>query len=99
MSLESYDETTDTAAKAAIMQKDVVGKTPPITRVESARRVAVALNQRGTLISPSSQLVREAEDQVVRNLGTWFFTIQSREIGRPPTPIFPAMFEENSRRC
>jgi N12 class adenine-specific DNA methylase len=31
MSLEDYDEVTAKAAKAEIMTKDVVGKTPPIT--------------------------------------------------------------------
>src|ERR1019366_8257991 len=36
MSLEDYDEVTGKAAKAAIMTKDVVGKTPPITHVKSA---------------------------------------------------------------
>src|SRR6202040_867114 len=36
MSLEDYDEVTGKAAKAAIMTKDVVGKTPPITHVRSA---------------------------------------------------------------
>ena len=36
MSLEDYDEVTGKAAKAAIMTKDVVGKTPPITQVRSA---------------------------------------------------------------
>ena len=33
MSLEDYDEVTAKAAKAAIMTKDVVGKTPPVTQV------------------------------------------------------------------
>ena len=36
MSLEDYDEVTGKATKAAIMTKDVVGKTPPITQVRSA---------------------------------------------------------------
>ena len=36
MSLEEYDEVTGKATKAAIMTKDVVGKTPPITQVASA---------------------------------------------------------------
>ncbi len=38
MSLEEYDEVTGKAAKAAIMNKDVVGKNPPITDVTSAPR-------------------------------------------------------------
>jgi N12 class adenine-specific DNA methylase len=36
MSLEDYDETTNRAAKAAIMNKDVVGRTAPITAVRTA---------------------------------------------------------------
>ena len=38
MSLEDYDEVTGKAAKAAIMTKDVVGKTPPITSGRAAPR-------------------------------------------------------------
>ena len=37
MSLEDYDEVTGKATKAAIMTKDVVGKTPPITHVAQRR--------------------------------------------------------------
>ena len=37
MSLEDYDEVTGKATKAAIMTKDVVGKTPPVTRVAKRR--------------------------------------------------------------
>jgi N12 class adenine-specific DNA methylase len=48
MSLEDYDEVTGKARKAAIMTKDVVGKTPPITHVQSAEEgLLVSLNQRG----------------------------------------------------
>src|SRR5439155_19612873 len=36
MSLEVYDEVRGKATKAAIMEKDVVGKNPPITNVSSA---------------------------------------------------------------
>ena len=50
MSLEDYDEVTGKATKAAIMTKDVVGKTPPITQVRSAEEgLLVSLNQRGTV--------------------------------------------------
>ena len=46
MSLEDYDEVTGKAAKAAIMQQDVVGKTPPVTHVASAEEgLLVSLNQ------------------------------------------------------
>ena len=49
MSLETYDEDTDTARKADIMQRDVVGRVPPVTAVGSAEDgLLVSLNQRGT---------------------------------------------------
>ena len=49
MSLEAYDEDTDTARKADIMQRDVVGRVPPVTEVGSAEDgLLVSLNQRGT---------------------------------------------------
>ncbi len=53
MSLEDYDEVTGKAAKAAIMQKDVVGKKPPITNVSSAEEgLLVSLDQRGAVELP-----------------------------------------------
>ena len=45
MSLEDYDEVTGKAAKAAIMTKDVVGKTPPITHVRSAEEGLARITQ------------------------------------------------------
>ena len=49
MSLEDYDEVTGKAAKAAIMTKDVVGKTPPVTHGRSAEEgLLVSLDQRGS---------------------------------------------------
>src|SRR5258708_30879127 len=49
MSLEDYDESTGKAKRAAIMARDVVGRTPPITHVSSAEEgLLVSLNQRGT---------------------------------------------------
>ena len=57
MSLEDYDEVTGKATKAAIMAKDVVGKTPPVTQVRSAEEgLLVSLNQtRGRSICRSSE--------------------------------------------
>src|SRR6202022_793323 len=53
MSLEDYDEVTGRAAKAAIMQKDVVGKNPPITKVASAEEgLLVSLDQRAAVDLP-----------------------------------------------
>ena len=43
MSLEDYDEVTGRAAKAAIMRKDVVGQSPPITSVTQCRGRAPCL--------------------------------------------------------
>ena len=61
MSLEDYDEVTGKAAKAAIMTKDVVGKTPPITSVASAEEgLLVSLNQRGAVDLPFIGTLRQA---------------------------------------
>ena len=47
MSLEHYDEVSGKATKAAIMVKEVVGKTPPVTHLKSAEvGLLVSLNQR-----------------------------------------------------
>ena len=50
MSLEEYDEITGRAAKAAIMTKDVVGPTPPVTHVDSAEE-GLLLLQLGNQVS------------------------------------------------
>ena len=71
MSLEDYDEVTGKAVKAAIMTRDVVGKTPPVTRVASAEEgLLVSLNQRGTVDLPFiAELYGKPEDQVILELG------------------------------
>lgn len=75
MSLEDYDEVTGTAAKAAIMTKDVVGKTPPITHVRSAEEgLLVSLNQRGTVDLPfMAALYGKPEEQTISELGDLVF--------------------------
>ena len=75
MSLEDYDEVTGKAAKAAIMTKDVVGKIPPITHVQSAEEgLLVSLNQRGAVDLPFiATLYGKAEDQIVSELGDLIF--------------------------
>ena len=75
MSLEDYDEVTGKAAKAAIMTKDVVGKTPPITHVRSAEEgLLVSLNQRGTVDLPYiASLYGKPEEQVIAELGDLIF--------------------------
>jgi N12 class adenine-specific DNA methylase len=75
MSLEDYDEVTGKAAKAAIMTKDVVGKTPPVTQVASAEEgLLVSLNQRGTVDLPYiASLYGKPEPQVIAELGDLIF--------------------------
>ncbi len=75
MSLEDYDEVTGKATKAAIMTKDVVGKTPPITHVRSAEEgLLVSLNQRGTVDLPYiATLYGKPEEQIIAELGDLIF--------------------------
>ena len=75
MSLEEYDEVTGQAKKAAIMSRDVVGQTPPITHVESAEDgLLVSLNQRGAVDLPFiAQLYGKPEEQIVAELGDLIF--------------------------
>jgi N12 class adenine-specific DNA methylase len=75
MSLEDYDEVTGKAAKAAIMTKDVVGKTPPITQVQSAEEgLLVSLNQRGAVDLPFiAALYGKPPPQIIGELGDLIF--------------------------
>jgi N12 class adenine-specific DNA methylase len=75
MSLEDYDEVTGKAAKAAVMVRDVVGKTPPVTRVGSAEEgLLVALNQKGMVDVPYiATLYGKPEEQVIDELGDLIF--------------------------
>ena len=75
MSLEDYDEVTGKAAKAAIMTRDVVGRTPPVTHVNSAEEgLLVSLNQRGAVDLPFiSELYGKPEAQVIAELGELIF--------------------------
>ena len=76
MSLEDYDEVTGKAAKAAIMTRDVVGKTPPVTRVATAEEgLLVSLNQRGTVDMPFiAGLYGKPEAQVTSELGDLIYS-------------------------
>jgi N12 class adenine-specific DNA methylase len=71
MSLEEYDESTGKAHKAAILHKDVVGRTPPITSVRSAEEgLLVSLNQRGVVdLTYISDLYGSPEISVIEELG------------------------------
>ncbi len=75
MSLEDYDEVTGRATKAAIMVKDVVGKTPPVTEVRSAEEgLLVSLNQRGAVDLPFiGTLYGKPKAQIVAELGDLIF--------------------------
>src|ERR1700676_1199823 len=75
MSLEEYDELAGKAAKAAIMTKDVVGKTPPITHVRSAEEgLLVSLNQRGAVDLPFiGTLYGKTKAEIVAELGDLIF--------------------------
>ncbi len=75
LSLEEYDETTGKAEKAAILLRDVVGKTPPVTQVRSAEEgLLVSLNQRGVVDVPYiASLYSKPESQVVDELGDLLF--------------------------
>lgn len=75
MSLEDYDESTGKAAKAAIMVKDVVGKTPPVTRVRSAEEgLLVSLNQRGMVdLAFIATLYGKPESHIIDELGDLIF--------------------------
>jgi N12 class adenine-specific DNA methylase len=71
MSLECYDEVTGKASKAAIMTKDVVGRTPPVTQVRSAEEgLLVSLDRKGAVDLPFiSQLYGQGEPAIVAELG------------------------------
>jgi N12 class adenine-specific DNA methylase len=75
MSLEDYDEATGKAEKAAIMQRDVVGKTPPVTSVRSAEEgLLVSLNQKGRVdLAYIAWLYHKPEAQVIEELGDLVF--------------------------
>ncbi len=71
MALEEYDEVTGQAKKAAIMQKDVVGKNPPITKVTSAEEgLLVSLDRHGMVDLPFiATLYGKAEEAIIAELG------------------------------
>jgi N12 class adenine-specific DNA methylase len=75
LSLEDYNEETGKATKAAIMKKDVVGKTPPVTNVRSAEEgLLVSLNERGRVDLPFiAALYGKSEDVVLAELGNLIY--------------------------
>ncbi len=75
MSLEDYNEVTGKATKAAIMLKDVVGRTPPVTHVRTAEEgLLVSLNQHGGVyLDFIAKLYGKPEEQVEAELGDLIF--------------------------
>jgi N12 class adenine-specific DNA methylase len=75
MSLEDYDECTGKATKAAIMLRDVVGRTPPVTQVPTAEQgLLVSLDQRGKVDVPFiARLYGKPEEQVIAELRELIF--------------------------
>src|SRR5271166_5136625 len=70
-SLEEYDEVTGKAAKAAIMQRDVVGPAPSVTSVASAEEgLLVSLDRKGTVDLPFiATLYGQPEQRIIEELG------------------------------
>jgi N12 class adenine-specific DNA methylase len=75
MSLEDCNEESGKAAKAAIMTRDVVGKTQPITSVRTAEEgLLVSLNQRGAVDLPFiCSLYGKPRNEVIAELGDLIF--------------------------
>ncbi|HWG44330.1 MAG TPA: DEAD/DEAH box helicase family protein, partial [Gemmataceae bacterium] len=71
LALEDYDEATGTAKKAAIMQKDVVGKQAPITHVHNAEEgLLVSLDRKGAVDLPFiRQLYGKPAETIIEELG------------------------------
>ncbi|QVL34950.1 DEAD/DEAH box helicase family protein [Telmatocola sphagniphila] len=71
MSLEEYDEVTGKATKAAILLKDVVGKTPEILQVRSAEEgLLVSLDRKGGIdLGYIAELYGQPEEKIIGELG------------------------------
>ena len=71
MALEDYDEVTGKAAKAPILLRDVVGKSPPVTHVASAEEgLLVSLDRTGGIdLAYIAQLYGKPEDADHRRAG------------------------------
>jgi N12 class adenine-specific DNA methylase len=75
MSLEDYDEVTGRASKAAILRQDVVGRTPPVTHVDTAEAgLLVSLNRKGIVDLPLiASLYGTTDQQVIDELGALIY--------------------------
>ena len=75
LSLEEYDEVTGRATKAAILCQDVVGRTPPVTHVDTAEAgLLVSLSRKGIVDLPLiASLYGTTEQQVIDELGALIY--------------------------
>src|SRR5271165_5372915 len=75
MALEDYDEVTGKAAKAAIMQRDVVGPAPSVTSVASAEEgLLVSLDRKGLVDLPFiATLYGQPEQRIIEELGNLIY--------------------------
>jgi N12 class adenine-specific DNA methylase len=75
MALEEYDEATGRAKKAPILTKDVVGRTPEITSVQSAEEgLLVSLDRKGAVdMRMISKLYGKREEEIIAELGDLVF--------------------------
>jgi N12 class adenine-specific DNA methylase len=71
MALEDYDEVSGKAAKAPILLRDVVGKSPPVTHVASAEEgLLVSLDRTGGIdLAFIGQLYGKPEEAIIAELG------------------------------
>lgn len=71
LALESYDDLTGVATKAAILKRDVVGKAQPVTSVTSAEDgLVISLDQHGKVDLPFiAQLYGKSEATIIQELG------------------------------
>jgi N12 class adenine-specific DNA methylase len=81
MSLEEYDEEADKAKKADIMERDVVGRAPPVKEVSSAEEgLLQSLNQRGRVDIPYiAGLYTGSPRQIIEELGDLIYQDPSGE--------------------
>ena len=81
MALEQYDEKTDTAKKMPIMQRDVIGQTPPVHQVGNALDgLLVSLNHRGRVdVAYISKLYGATQNQVIEELGNHVYYDPAKE--------------------
>jgi hypothetical protein len=81
MSLEEYDEEADKAKKADIMERDVVGRAPPVKEVSSAEEgLLQSLNQRGRVDIPYiAGLYTGSPRQIIKELGDLIYQDPSGE--------------------